>query len=841
MRLFLYARYLSWLFMAPLAVLSSYFIHEQYQLISSISKEQKGQQAINRILELMHDSQNHRLFSTGLNTPDSLSDARKEKEKIKSHLEFLDARSVMHFDEWKKIRDAYPVIILPHDKWSSWEEQTDLILRLIELIQLISYRSNLLLDSDPKCLYLITVLYQSNAFPYLTERLSQIRLLGFRIVSKKPMSLSERQRFIFLTMDQADHTRRMQNDLKQAISADGETAVLMEAFLQFETRQQDLLNYTDKINRNEAVQLTEEEYLALATGPLEQAYRFQQAASREIERRFESRIRNSGFNIIAVTSVTVLILMMGLALAFRQKRNQDALLESEAFNRQIIDGAQDGIVVVDSLLRFIVWNPVMEALSGKKAEDVLGRRLEEAFPYQAQSGITELRMNALKGNHFPRFVFEIPAEYSVSGRTVVCESSYSPLFDRTGRINGVISVVRDITESRKIQHKLMEVQRLDSIGGLAAGIAHDFNNMLSGIMGYASILLRLVQDENQKKMINSIISSTTRASGLTEQLVTYSRQKKATSGPVNLNSVILETMEMVRTMALERIEFKLDLQGSLKSVEGDKTQIQQVVMNVCMNAVEAIEQSGTLTIHTANYEPDSDFLGRHPELRTGPYALLEVSDTGRGMDEATQARIFEPFFSTKIENPTKKGTGLGLAVTWGIIRSHRGVLEVESSPGVGTVMRIYFPASVENAPEADKTTISSENFTSSGIVLLVDDEEVLLDVGTRMLKAMGFEVLTAKNGALAVELFREENKKIRAVILDLRMPVMGGVEALKKMKEIDPDVRVIVSSGYGQAGEMEEAMKLGACSRCDKPFTIGQMENCIISALENRNEDSKVH
>ncbi len=351
----------------------------------------------------------------------------------------------------------------------------------------------------------------------------------------------------------------------------------------------------------------------------------------------------------------------------------------------------------------------------------------------------------------------------------------------------------------EMERHLLHTQKLESLGVLAGGIAHDFNNLLMAILGYADLsLLEVSPVSPVRSKLQEIIKASHRAADLCQQMLAYSGKGQFVIEHMYLNEVIQEMVHMLKTSISKNVLLNLNLDKMAPHIEGDPTQIRQVIMNLVINASEAIgEKSGVITVSTGARYCEDAYLQEtfHVDsLPEGLYVSLEVSDTGCGMDRETQSRIFEPFFTTKFT-----GRGLGMSAVLGIMRGHKGALRVYSEPGKGTTFRLLFPASSETA---DRSSGDAEEAGSawrgSGLVLLVDDEETVLGVGRSMLEIMGFSVITAWDGREAVTIYRERSKEIAFIVMDLTMPHMNGEEAFREMRRIDPDVKVFISSGYSE-------------------------------------------
>ena len=377
-----------------------------------------------------------------------------------------------------------------------------------------------------------------------------------------------------------------------------------------------------------------------------------------------------------------------------------------------------------------------------------------------------------------------------------------------------LSFLRDITLQRKLGMQLQLSQKMEAVGTLAGGVAHDFNNLLMGIQGRTSLML-LETDPvhpqfNHLKEIEIYIQ---RATKLTKQLLGFARGGKYEVKPTNMNDLIEKSSQMFGRTKKE-ITIHKTYHDQIWSVEIDRSQIDQVLLNIFVNAWQAMPAGGDLYIQTKNELLDEDVAGVY-SLRPGKYVAISITDTGTGMDENTLKRIFDPFFTSKDK---ELGSGLGLASAYGIIQNHEGIILAESKKGQGATFRIYLPATEK--PVIDELQANQNILVGTETILLVDDEEMIIDVGAEILQKLGYEVLTASNGIEAIEVYRQNRQKVAMVILDLIMPQMGGGETYDRLKEVDPQVKVLLSSGYSLDGQATEILKRGCDGFIQKPFSM---------------------
>ncbi len=396
-----------------------------------------------------------------------------------------------------------------------------------------------------------------------------------------------------------------------------------------------------------------------------------------------------------------------------------------------------------------------------------------------------------------------------------------PLFDSEKKMSGAVFAAKDITTEQTLEAQLVQSQKMESLGVLAGGVAHDFNNILTGILGYASLLkMRLAADDPSLQPVEVIEKSGLRARALVQQLMGFARRTGAIKVPVGVNSLILEVVPLLERGIGQGVVIRTELDPTSPKIMADSGQIHQALMNLCINARDALPpEGGTIWMKTQLQRLPS----RSDPDREEEWVVVIIEDTGSGIPPDVLPRIFDPFFTTK---EVGKGTGLGLSVTYGIMKEHGGELAVHSEVGKGSTFTLLFPKTqkVSDWKETDRQEVVLQG--ESRKILLVDDEKSLLELGRKVLEERSFQVVTAENGEKALELYRKEGREIRLVILDLLMPGLGGWQTYAKLREINPKVKVLFSSGYGGTKEMEEMLGQHACLK--KPYRIQE----LLSAVE---------
>jgi signal transduction histidine kinase/CheY-like chemotaxis protein len=392
----------------------------------------------------------------------------------------------------------------------------------------------------------------------------------------------------------------------------------------------------------------------------------------------------------------------------------------------------------------------------------------------------------------------------------------------------VLCFLKDITDQKRLEAQLQQAQRMESIGTLAGGIAHDFNNILGGILGYASLTKAVIPSDHKiYSYVETIERSAVRAAELTAQLLGFARGGKYKVAPVDLNHVVDDTMKIISRTLDKSIDIEIRRCEQLPTVEADAGQLEQVLMNLCVNAGEAMPAGGTLTIETDVETLTDEYVKTHVGAKPGPCVTLSVTDTGIGMNKETRERIFEPFFTTKGEG---KGTGLGLSMVYGVVKNHEGYVDVRSEPGHGTTFNIYLP--VSGKPEEKESSEVDTPLQADELILVVDDEEAIRSFVKEVLGRNGYRVLLAKDGAEAINVYQQHDGDIGLIILDMVMPKMGGQETFLRLRAHNPGVKVLLSTGYSQSGKAQEILDTGVMGFIQKPYRPNALLAKVRSVLD---------
>jgi PAS domain S-box-containing protein len=486
--------------------------------------------------------------------------------------------------------------------------------------------------------------------------------------------------------------------------------------------------------------------------------------------------------------------------------------ETQAVLARAVEQAAEAVVITDAEGAIIYVNPAFERVSGWTREEALGQNPRILKSGTQDHAVYRRMWDTLAGGEVwtGRLV-----NRRKDGALFEEEATISPVRGASGQIVNFVAVKRDVTNETRLEQQLFQAQKMEAIGRLAGGVAHDFNNLLSIITGYGEIVhRRLAAEDPLKGKMEQIVRAAERAAGLTRQLLAFSRKQVLQPRILDLNAVVVDMEKMLRRLIGEDVELATDLAPGLGSVKADAGQIEQVLMNLAVNARDAMPEGGRITIETRNAELDSDYAAAHPPTRPGPHVMLALSDTGTGMDEATQARMFEPFFTTK---ELGKGTGLGLSTVYGIVKQSEGYIWVYSEVGSGSTFKIYLPRVDE---QASRTTAEVPHALPHGTetVLLVEDEASLRELLREALASSGYSVLVAGNGAEAVQVAQAHAGAIPIMVTDVIMPGIRGPMIAELLAPTRPEMKILYISGYSDESVTRHGLAGPGRAFLSKPF-----------------------
>ncbi|MFZ0908532.1 MAG: PAS domain S-box protein [Candidatus Acidiferrales bacterium] len=517
-----------------------------------------------------------------------------------------------------------------------------------------------------------------------------------------------------------------------------------------------------------------------------------------------------------------------IAMAIERKRHEAALRESEARLRVLIEQLPAILWTVDKNLRFTSALGAGLTRVGLHANEIVGKTLSEFF--ETSDG------NFLPITSHRRAVIGEPSTFHMEWRSGSYACHVEPLRNENGRCEGAICMALDVSDRKKLEEQLRQAQKMEAVGRLAGGIAHDFNNLLMVIQGHAELLTdRLKPGESLRRNAEQIQEASQRATSLTRQLLAFSRKQMLAPVVLNVQAVVSDMGKILRRLIGEDVELATVNAPDLRRVKADRSQIEQVIMNLAVNARDAMPRGGKLTIETANVEFDNSYSRAPMVLMPGRYVMLAVTDNGSGMDADTQAHIFEPFYTTKEKG---KGTGLGLATVYGIVKQSGGYVWVYSEVGKGTTFKIYLPSVEEEVapPDAHPAVASLPRGTET--VLLVEDEEGVRNLAKEYLELCGYKALVAENGQAAIDLVSKHSGPIDLIMTDIVMPGISGSDLAKKILAVRPEIRIVFMSGYTDHAMIHHGILSSDILLLQKPFTMSTLAHKLREALDTQRTKS---
>ena len=501
------------------------------------------------------------------------------------------------------------------------------------------------------------------------------------------------------------------------------------------------------------------------------------------------------------------------------RRARDELGEQAA----LLDKAHDAIIVRDLENRIIYWNNGAKRLYGWTAKEALGKNADELLYKGKNSNLIEAEKIVIWRGEWTGKLGQITKE----GKEIIVQSRWTLVRDTEENPKSILIINTDITEIKNLEAQLLRAQKLESIGTLAGGIAHDLNNMLTPMMLSVQILKEKFKDEQSQKLLTILEKSSRRGADLIKQVLLFSRGVEGEHTPIQTKQLIFDIGKIAKETFPGNIEIRTDINKDLFSISGDATQLHQVLINLCMNARDAMPHGGILCISAKNFVIDEKYKRKLTEAKVGSYVAIAVSDTGIGIPEKILDKIFEPFFTTK---EFGKGTGLGLSIAHAIVKSHGGFINVYSEPGKGTTFRVYLPATL--AETQIKERQQPELFVGQEeLVLVAEDEDSIREIIVLTLEKYGYKVLAANDGADAVALYAQNKDLIKVVLMDMMMPVMDGIEGIKAILKINPAVKIIAVSGLTEKYETAKIADIGVHAFLPKPYTAEKLLKTIHEVL----------
>ncbi|MCX9073446.1 MAG: PAS domain S-box protein [Candidatus Methanoperedens sp.] len=504
-----------------------------------------------------------------------------------------------------------------------------------------------------------------------------------------------------------------------------------------------------------------------------------------------------------------------------RRQAEEGLLERAA----LLDKARDAIIAWDLESGIAYWNEGAQRMYGWTAEEAKGKNVNRLLNKKESSRLNKAQKIMIEKGEWSSELRQLTKE----GKEIIVESRWTLVRSRRGRPKTILIINTDITEKKKLEAQFLRAQRLESIGTLAGGLAHDLNNMLTPIMLSLQILKEKFTDEQSQRLLNILERNSQRGANLIKQVLSFSRGIEGERNPVQIADIISETEKMIKGTFPGTIEIRTDMQKDLLTISGDATQLHQVLMNLCINARDAMPQGGTLNISAENFYLDEIHAQKNIEAKVGSYIIISISDTGTGISPEIQERIFEPFFTTKEPG---KGTGLGLSTALAIVKSHGGFMTVYSEAGKGATFRVYLPAL---KTESKIKEVQKPEFPSGHgeLILIAEDETLIREITGSILEKYGYRVLAASHGKEAVESYLKNRDEIKAVLLDMVMPSMDGLESIQALRGIEPEVKIIAVSGLAEKEKLAKIAEAQVQAFLPKPYTAEKLLKTLSEVLND--------
>jgi len=513
------------------------------------------------------------------------------------------------------------------------------------------------------------------------------------------------------------------------------------------------------------------------------------------------------------SQMTAPLLERSIRYAIERKQTEHKIREQAA----LLDVATDAIFVRDLDNKILFWNKAAERLYGCRKEEAIGKRTQDIWQTKHSLQLQEA-LNLLMKNGSWEGELHQTTKYD---KEIIVESRWT-LVPFEKKSQSILVVNTDITQKKQLEAQFLRAQRLESIGTLASGIAHDLNNVLAPILMTAQLLETQLHDARSKRLLPILVTNAKRGASLVKQVLSFTRGVEGDRTILQLKHLILEIRQVIKETFPKSIEVDCETSRNLWTVSGDATQLHQVLMNLCVNARDAMPNGGILTISAENFIVDEHYAKMHLDAKIGSYIVVIVGDTGIGITHEVLDRIFEPFFTTK---ELGKGTGLGLSTVLGIVKSHAGFINVYSEVGKGSKFQVYLPAQ-ETAETPEEKELELPH-GSGELVLIIDDEPSIREITKTSLEAYNYKAITASDGIEAIALYAEYRDKISIVLTDMLMPSMDGITTIRTLHKINPNVKIIAISGLATSDKMNAAYDLGIKAFLSKPYTAKQLLETI--------------
>ena len=514
------------------------------------------------------------------------------------------------------------------------------------------------------------------------------------------------------------------------------------------------------------------------------------------------------------------LLERSIRYAIERKQAEQKIREQAA----LLDITTDAILVRDRENRILFWNKGAEHMYGWKADDVLGKNANKLL-YKETSSQLEVALKTVL--EIGEWQGELP-QVTKDGKKIIVESCWTLVRDEVKQPKSILTVNTDITQKKLLEAQFLRAQRLESIGTLASGIAHDLNNVLTPILMTAQLLETQIHDERSKRLLPILVTNAKRGANLVKQVLSFARGLEGKFTILQIKHLISEIKQIAKQTFPKSIEIYTSIPQYLGTVFGDATQLHQVLMNLCVNARDAMPDGGTLSISAENVFIDQNHAKMNFDAQVGPYIVITVADTGTGIPPEILDRIFEPFFTTK---EIGKGTGLGLSTVIGIIKSHGGFVKVYSEVGRGTEFKVYLPEA-----EVDQITPVEDLELPTGkgeLILVVDDEAAIRDITKTSLETYNYRALTASDGIEAIALYAEHRQEISVVLTDMMMPSMDGATTIRTLRKIEPHVKIVAVSGLVSKDKLAQVASIGVKTFLAKPYTTKELLTTLHEVLSS--------